>query len=517
MSRLLLLLGFLLYIPFPTARAEPLALAPVFQDSMVLQQGVPVQIWGNADAGTDVTVTLARQRKITRADSKGRWSSTLDAMQADAEPHTLKVVAGDRTLVIRDILVGEVWIAAGQSNIEWPLAKETHAKAELPTAEHPQIRLLNLSYAGQNHFARPFGPDVLQRLTTDEFYRGTWQLCSSRSARDFSAIAYYFGKELHQVLRVPIGIVQLAVGGSPTEAWIRREALAEDDDLAPLVKGNWLANEKLGPWCRQRGRENLTQAHKGMDGTPQDAGGPNHAFKPGFLWNAGIFRLIPLPIRGVIWYQGESNSLEAWRVRQHDQLFKLLVSDWRKQWKIGDFPFLFCQLSSIGTGTGYKARHWPEFRDRQRRMLAEIPNAGMAVTSDLGHPTDVHPRNKKEVGHRLALWALAGTYGRKLSFSGPLPKAIRREGAALVVTFDHAEKGLKTSNGQSATSFEIAGEDGVFWPAVAQLGNDAITLSSNSAAEPCAARYGWQPFSKGNLTNRAGLPASTFLLNLPEN
>ncbi len=510
-----LTLGFAFLLVPASVCAAPPSLHELFADSMVLQRGVPVPVWGTADPGTPVTVMFADQRKEVKADDKGKWSVTLDAMKADAESRELKVVAGRDMLLVRDVLVGEVWIAAGQSNMEFAMAMEAHAKAELPKAEHPQLRLLNLAHAGQYSSAKAFGPDELKRLTPEKFYQGKWQPCSPQSAKDFSAVGYYFAKEIHETLKVPVGVIHLAVGGSPTEAWIRREAMAADKELAPLLKGNWLENDNQEAWCRQRGRENLAVALKGKIDFPKDEAGPNHPFKPAFLWDAGIARLIPFSIRGVIWYQGESNSLDLRRVRQHDRLFPLLVADWRKQWGIGEFPFLFCQLSSIGTEKGYKAQHWPEFRDGQRRMLTEIPNMGMAVTSDLGHPTDVHPRNKKEVGHRLALWALARTYDKKVAYSGPLAKSVRREGSGLVVTFDHPDAGLKTSNGRSAAGFEIAGEDGMFRAADVEIGRDTITLTNNIIAQPVTARYGWQPFSTGNLTNGESLPASTFLLTLP--
>lgn len=494
--------------------AEPFGLASVFQDSMVLQQGVPIPVWGTADAGTPVTVTIAEQRKQTKADDKGKWSVTLVAMKADARPRDLKAVTAGSTVIVRDVLVGEVWIAAGQSNMEWPLAREANANLELPKANCPEIRLLNLGFAGQNYPTISFGPEVLMRLNPSEYYQGKWGQCTPGSAKGFSAVGYYFAKEVHETLKVPVGMIHLAVGGSPTEAWIRREAMAEDKELALLLKGNWLENESQEPWCRQRARDNLAAALKNKAETPKDKTGPNHPFKPGFLWDAGISRLIPFPIRGVIWYQGESNSLDLRRVQQHDRLFPLLVADWRKEWGLGEFPFLYCQLSSIGTEKGYKAQYWPEFRDSQRQMLEKIPNTGMAITSDLGHPTDVHPRNKKDVGHRLALWALARTYDHRIIHSGPLAKSLLREGSALVVTFDHANAGLKTSDGKPVAGFEIAGEDAVFRPTEVVIGKDAVTLSSALVPNPCKARYGWQPFSVGNLTNGVGLPASTFLLTI---
>jgi len=506
--------GFLLPV---SARAEPLTLAAVFQDSMVLQQGVLVPVWGTAKPRTSVTVTFGEMLKTAKADAQGKWRVTLDAQRARLEPRELKVRAGEDALFVRDVLVGEVWVAAGQSNMEWPLVNDADAKAELPAANLPKVRLLNLNYAGQHYFAKPFDPGVLKRLTPDGFYRGAWQPCNPKSAREFSAVGYYFAKEIHQSLKVPVGVIHLAVGGSPTEAWIRRGALAGDNDLASLLRGDWLENENQEAWCRQRGRENLAVALKEKAETPKDESGPNHPFKPGFLWDAGIARLRPFPIRGIIWYQGESNSLDLRRVRQHDRLFPRLVADWREQWGIGEFPFLYCQLSSIGTEKGYKSQHWPEFRDSQRLMLAEIPNAGMAVTSDLGHPTDVHPRNKKDVGHRLALWALARTYDQRIVYSGPLAKSVRHDRSALIVTFDHSGAGLQTSDGKSVAGFEIAGANGVFRPAKVQLATDTVSLTSGLIAEPVSVRYGWQPYSTGNLTNETRLPASTFMLTLPRN
>ncbi|OWK37618.1 sialate O-acetylesterase [Fimbriiglobus ruber] len=500
----LALVGLLAHSAPGFGRPEP---AAVFQDAMVLQRSVPVPVWGTAAPGEEVAVEFAGQRKVGRSDAKGNWAVKLDPLAAAAEGRDLTITAG-RPVRLRDVVVGEVWVAAGQSNMEWPLAKEAHAAAELPRADLPAVRLLNLAYAGQNFFAKPFDRDVLSRLTPGGYFRGAWRPCSPASAGEFSAIGYYFAKEVQKTVGVPVGVIHLAVGGSPTEAWVRPGALAGDDTLRPLLAGNWLENKALAGWCRQRALENLGPA---PGGGGADATGPNHPFKPGFLWDAGVARLIPFPVRGVLWYQGESNALDADRVRQHDRLFRILVADWRRQWGLGDFPFLFCQLSSVGTGGGYKSHYWPEFRDAQRRALADIPNAGMVVTSDLGHPTDVHPRNKRDVGHRLTLCAAAQVYGKKIPFSGPLVKSARRERSTLVVTFDHADGGLKTRADEPATGFEVAGPDGAFRPAEVALAGDTVSLSVGGLDAPTAARYGWQPYSRGNLTNGAGLPASTFV------
>jgi sialate O-acetylesterase len=494
------------------ALAAPVCVDPLIADGMVLQRNKPVPVWGTADAGTKVEVEFAGQKKTATADGAGKWCAVLDAMPACADAREL-IVRSDESIRIGKVLVGEVWVAAGQSNMEFPLAREAYADAELKSANVSQLRLLNLSYAGQNYFAKRFDPEVMARLTSDGFFRGTWQECTPEFAGRFSAVAYYFAKELQGSLKVPVGIIHLAVGGSPAEAWISRDALAADSHLKHLLDGNWLKNQAIDAWCRQRACDNL-----GIDVSSgkklADGDGPNHPFKPGFLWEAGISRLIPFSIRGVIWYQGESNAQEARGVPQHERLFPLLVADWRKRWGIGEFPFLYCQLSSIGTEKGYRSQNWPAFRDSQRRMLAEIPNSGMVVTSDIGDPTDVHPRNKRDVGHRLALWALAKTYARDVVYSGPLSRSVRREGDSLVVTFDHADGGLATSDGKPPEGFEIAGADAVFHPASVVIGKDSVTLTSKEVPEPLKARYGWQPFSMGNLTNGAKLPASTFEVSI---
>jgi sialate O-acetylesterase len=490
-----------------------LSLGLPFSDNMVVQRDVPALVWGTAQPGTAVTVEFAGQGKSTTADGSGSWQLRLAPLAASAQPRTLTVTAGitnsSSALRLTNVLVGEVWLAAGQSNMEWPLASEAHAGQESPAATNDRLRLLNLPFAGQYFYGKSFGSNEVRRLTPESFFAGNWQPCTPSTASGFSAIAYYFGRRLTTELGVPVGLIHLAVGGSPAEAWIGRRALESVPSLKPLAAGNWLSNTNLDSWCRQRGHQNLDLPLAAGLAVPGDDLGPNHPFKPGFLYQAGIERLRPFALRGVLWYQGESNSLEPWRVVQHETLFPLLVRDWRTAWG-GDFPFLFCQLSSISTNGGYKAANWPAFRDQQRWFLDTIPNVGMAVTSDLGHPTDVHPRNKRDVGHRLALWALAKTYGRGIEFSGPLPTRATARGEVVEVAFQHAASGLQTSDGKPVASFELAGEDGVFHPASAKLEGGRVEVSAAAEPKPRRVRYGWQPFSAGNLVNADGLPASTF-------
>jgi len=488
-----------------------------FTDHLVLQRDRAIPIWGTTEPGTEVTVRLAGrpQEVVAKADATGRWQVQLGPLPASAEPSELTVATSFAKRVCRDVVVGDVWVCAGQSNMEFGMAGEAHAAEELPNSGLPNLRLCNWNYAGQGFYAKPFGTAEIERLNPEKFYSGTWQRSAPETARGFSAVGYYFGRELQNRLpNLPIGLIHLAVGGSPTEAWIRREALAGDLALKEILAGNWLENRVLDDWCRERGHQNVDTALKG-GWNVKDALGPPHPFAPTFLWDCGMSKLIPLGIRGVIWYQGESNSLSLPRVQQHEKLFPLLVADWRKQWGQGDFPFYFCQLASISTAKGYHSEYWAEFRDGQRRMLATIPNCGMAVTSDIGHPTDVHPRDKRTVGQRLAACALAGTYQIKVPYSGPVPLAARTDGAKVVVNFEQANE-LKTMKDEPARGFELAGADGKFYAASVTLQKSAATLECRDVQQPRTVRYGWQPYSLGNLYNESGLPASTFQLTVGE-
>jgi hypothetical protein len=490
--------------------------APVFGDNMVLQRDMPLPVWGTAEPNTSVEVSFADRVSRTTADQNGCWKVSLNPLPSSSRPQILHVAAESpggawETLQFTNVLIGEVWIAAGQSNMEWPLKRDEFAAETLAAAQQPGLRLLNLDFVSKYGFGTAFTHQQLASMKPGSFFNGRWNETSPDTAKPFSAIGFYFGWKLHQELNVPVGIIHLAVGGSPTEAWIRRHAMEGHNSLLPLVSGNWLTNELLGAWCRERGTQNLGQHLVRGDDVPGDDLGPNHPFKPGFLWQAGLEPLAPFAMRGVIWYQGESNAQEPGRVRQHEMLFKLLVDDWRDQWKQGAFPFLFCQISSIGTERGYQAQYWPHFRDSQRRMLASIENSAMVVTSDLGDPVDVHPRNKRDVGHRLALAALGMVYQRDNVTSGPLFAAARHIEREVWISFSYAE-GLQTTDGAAPNGFEVAGVDQVFHPVTARIQSDSVVLNCDGITAPAQVRYGWMPFPKPplNLCNAAGLPASTF-------
>jgi sialate O-acetylesterase len=482
--------------------------AACFGSHMVLQRECPLPVWGAAAAGERVVVTFGAATGTATADAAGAWRVTLPAQAASVTPRRL-LIRGGNEVVCDDVLVGDVWLCAGQSNMLLPLAKCDDAKRVIAAAAEPRLRLLQLQTIATGD--RPaYTTAQVKRLVPAGFCTGTWQPCTPETARGFSAVGYLMGRRLATVLHVPVGVVCVAVGGSPTEAWIRREALAADPAVAPLVHGDWIRNPALAGWCVDRATANLARARRAGEPVPGDALGPNHPFKPGFLWEAGIAPLVPLAIRGVAWYQGESNADSPARVAQHARLFPALVRDWRRQWGRDDLPFVFVQLP------GMNRPDWPAFRETQRRALAELPHAGMVVTIDLGQKNEVHPGDKQPVGERIAGWALAEVHGRKdVDAIGPLPTKTEFEDATVVIRFDHAAAGLRTRDGEPPRHFAVAGEDGAFHPATARIDGACVVVVPPAATRPPRyVRYAWAPFPEPavNLVNAVGLPVSPFQL-----
>jgi arylsulfatase A-like enzyme len=491
-----------------SATGPALKLPQVFSSHMVLQADAELPVWGYAEAGSKVSITLGEETQSATTNRHGNWQVRFPSRPASTIPIELKVECGDDQIVLNDILVGEVWVCAGQSNMEWMLTQSANGKDELASADHTHLRLLHLA-GGARGSSGSYTSQHLSRLTPKTYCEGEWKVASADSGREFSAVGWYFGRHLQQQLKVPVGLICPAVGGTPTEACIPRLALGRDPDLRGLVAGNWLDNPRLGEFCRTRGQQNLIAAIQAGESIPGDEFGPNHSFKPAFMWDAGIKPLIPFAIRGAIWYQGESNAETPARVREHNRLFPLLVNQWRARWGQGDFPFLYVQLPALNLP------EWPLFRDGQRRMLSQLNNVGMAITIDTGHPSNVHPTLKKPVGERLAKWALGTTYKSKspTTFSGPLLDVAEREGDSLVVSFNHVGDGLKSSDEKPLRHFEICGKDGVFYPATAKIiGINTVAVSSPKVPEPHDARYAWLPYPNPavNLFSSAGLPASPF-------
>ncbi|MEG1659745.1 MAG: GDSL-type esterase/lipase family protein [Bacteroides sp.] len=465
-----------------------LQLSELYTDNMVLQRNCPLKLSGIANAGEKVSVTIGKQKQITAAALNGKWSVTLQSLQAGG-PYVLTVAAGKKTQTYNNVLVGEVWLCSGQSNMEFRLRDAATAKADVPQAANNQIRFFDKKARWATN-AVEWDASVLDSLNQLHYYRNTqWTVCSPTTASAFSAIAYYFGKMLQDSLKVPVGLICNAVGGSPAEAWVDRNTL---ECQFPAILRNWTKNDFIQDWVRGRAALNVK---KSVDKNQR------HPYEPCYLYEAGIRPLEQFPIKGVIWYQGESN---AHNFEAHEKLFRLLVESWRKNWGDEKLPFYYVQLSSIDRPS------WPWFRDSQRRLMDEIPATGMAVSSDYGDSLNVHPTFKKPVGERLARWALNRTYGmQQIVPSGPLYRSVVFEKGAAYLTFENAD-GLHASDGQSLRTFEIAETEGIYFPATVEVKGNQLKVVHKEVKNPRYVRYGWQPFTRANLVNGAGLPASTF-------
>lgn len=465
--------------------------APVFTNGMVLQRRKPIIFWGTANGGSTVTVRFNKQQKTTGVDNTGHWKVEFPPLEAGG-PYTASLESGTDKIILDDILIGDIWVCSGQSNMEFRLAQSATGSEDIPAADFPQIRLFNMQPVA---YTTPgaWSEEVLKKINRLEYFApATWQHCTPESAANFSAVAYHFGKTLHEQTGIPIGLILNAVGGSPAESWIDRKRLEHHPRLVDMFN-NWGKNDYIHPWCRERAAQNIQHSTNPLQ---------RHPYHPAYLYEAAIEKITRLPVTGVIWYQGESNEQN---VELHEEIFPTLVKSWREAWN-SKLPFYYVQLSSMAVGR----ETWGHFRDSQRRLMLHIPNSGMAVSSDLGDSTDVHPRQKRQVGERLARWALHQSYGKTdLIPSGPLFRNLSVSDGAVWVSFDYAD-GLHTSDGKPPRSFELAEYPGLFHPATATISGNRVRLSSTAVKQPRYVRYGWSSYSNGNLVNREGLPASTF-------
>ena len=465
-----------------------LQLPEIYSDNMVLQHGQSLPLHGIANAGTKITVTIGNQQLNTTADSNGKWQVTL-APLAGKETYTLQITAGKEKRVFKNVVAGEVWLCSGQSNMEFEMFQASTGERDIPQAENPNIRLFDMEARWRTDNANAWELSALDSINQLQYYKpAQWEVCSPKTVRAFSAVAYYFGRRLQKELNMPIGLICNAVGGSPTEAWIDRRTLEYD---FPRILNNWRENDFIMDWVRQRAGENIAKATDKLQ---------RHPYEPAYLFEAGILPLAQYPIKGVIWYQGESN---AHNKEAHSKLFPLLVKSWRTEFGNSQLPFYYVQLSSINRPS------WGWFRESQRRLMKVVPHSGMAVSYDYGHPTDVHPKNKQPIGERLAQWALGDTYGKKVLPSGPLFRSATFNGKAATVAFDYAQ-GMHSADGKTLRGFELSNGNGIFYPATAEVIGEEVKVTSEEVSNPKAVRYGFSPVTDGNLVNEANLPASTF-------
>lgn len=501
----------LLSLVFATSALADVVLPSVLSSGMVLQRDKPIPVWGKAAAGEKIMVSFSGQSLETTATADGTWMVKLLPLAANATAQTL-TIQGSNKIELSDILIGEVWLGSGQSNMQWPLTKAANGAAEVSAANFPQIRLFNV-------------PNV-SKPTPQPTCDASWKACSPETIAGFSAVLYYMGLELHKNLNVPIGLINSSWGGSRIEPWTPVEGFAlhpsQRDNLRSVRAGMpgtdeyknstlaWIAN--VEQWAREARK--AAEAKTAPAPIPDQPGPPAQGFQGIVgLYNAMIHPLVPFALRGAIWYQGESNMGEGMTYLDRK---RALIGGWRKVWNQGDFPFYTVQLAPFNYGNQPReiARTntaLPEIWEAQSATVTEIPNTGIAVTNDIGDFADIHPTNKKEVGRRLSLIALAREYGKNdLVFSGPLFSTAKVEGGKIRVSFTSIGGGLLSRDGKPLREFQIAGADGIFTDAEAVIEGSDVLVSTRSVPAPTQVRFAWNQIPEPNLMNQEGLPASAF-------
>ena len=500
-NRVLLAFIAVLFSTF-VARAD-VRLPDVIGSEMVLQQKQAVPVWGFAEPGETVTIQFGKQKKTAQANGEGKWSVKLDPLKADFKGQTM-TIAGKNTIKLENILVGEVWLVSGQSNMQWTLAQANNGEREVTAADHPNIRLFNVSR--EVAFKRKQGK------------LGEWKTCTPESVKDFSGAGYYFAVDLQKELNVPIGVINSSYGGSQAEAWTPVAYLNANPDLKPTV-------DRTKIWAEERPRVRVEydQAIKKWreDSEKAKAAGARPSPSPGVpdalrdyrvassIYNGMIEPLMPFAIRGAVWYQGESNEARA---EQYNILLPAMIRSWRERWGAGNFTFGIVQLPNYrGVKTEPEEAAWSFIREAQRRTILNTPNTGLIVTIDVGEANDIHPKNKLDVGKRMARWALKDVYGRKLANS-PMFKKVEINGSKIVLTFDDVGNGLRIRDGDKLDEFAIAGADKKWvWAEAKIVGKNKIEVSSPNVPQPVAVRYAFNSNPKHpNLTNDSGLPAAPF-------
>lgn len=497
-----------LAIPF-TAAAE-LKLPAIIGSNMVLQQKQANPLWGWDAPGTEVTVSFAGQKKTAKAGADGKWTVKLDPLPANAKPQAMKI-KGTTEKELANILVGEVWVCSGQSNMQWSVNSSWDADLEIATAKFPNLRLITVPNLGTQEPQKDF--------------RGEWKECSPQTVGGFTAVGFFFGRVLHRALDVPVGLINNAWGGSAAEAWVRRDVLEKDPRFKTLMD-NTRANEaRLGkPEVKAKYQADLAAWQKRADDAKK-AGQPftermpaapdfwlTGNARPGNIYNGALLPTIGYGIKGAIWYQGESN---ASRAKEYADLFPLMIQHWRSEWQQGDFPFYWVQLADFMAEKTDPAQAttsaWAELRESQTKTQAKIKNGGQAVIIDLGEANDIHPKNKRDVAERLARWALAKDYGMKLPYRSPEFKTAEFANGKATVTLDTFGSTLRTVDVGEVKGFVICGADKKWvWAQAKIAGKDRVEVSSPGVPQPVAVRYAWADNPVCNLYTTDGLPVTPF-------
>jgi sialate O-acetylesterase len=496
----------LLALSFCQAAWADISLPAILGSNMVLQRGQENPIWGTGEAGENVLVEFDGQKLETRCDADGKWQVKLAAMEASSAPRTM-TISGKNTVTLDNILVGEVWVCSGQSNMGMNVNGCWNADLEMATANYPNIR----------HITNP-NLGAQEPQTT---FNGTWTVCAPDNIGNFSAVGYFFGRTLHQMLDVPIGLIDNAWGGSTCESWVRRDLMQGNPTFQPLLD-QWKEEEANFDWAKiqAKHKEKVAEWELKRDAAkaagkplPKKPRAPRNDMegqhRPANLYNARHLPIVPFGIRGAIWYQGESNSGRAYQYRE---LFPLMIQNWRDDWKQGDFPFYWAQLADFLPEDEQPVEsNWAELREAQTMTMTRLPNTGQAVITDLGEASDIHPKNKQEVGKRLARWALAKDYGVDIPYRSAEFESMNIKGNKATITFKHVNNALRTVDHRELNGFAIAGEDQKWvWAEAKIKGQKQVEVWSDTVQSPVAVRYAWANNPDCNLYDQKGLPVTPF-------
>lgn len=488
-----------------TLHAE-IKLPAIISSHMVLQQKLANPIWGWETPGVAVNVTFAGQSKSAVADKDGRWTVKLDPVPANATPQSIEISSPTSKVVLEDVLVGEVWMCSGQSNMGFQLNSDWNGDLEALASKLPNLRLIKVPQVGTQ--------------TLQNNFKGEWKASNAESARSFSAVGFLFGRYIHQIVGVPVGLIDNAWGGSAAEAWVRRSTLEKDARFATLMENTVRTEALKVSEAAKTEYEAALAKHKIAAEKAKAEGRPaprapqspeswmSGNQRPGNIFNGVLNPTIGYGIKGVVWYQGESNASRAW---EYAQLFPFMIEEWRKEWNQGDFPFYWVQLADYLAETPTPVEStWAELREAQTKTMA-LPNTGQAVITDLGEAKDIHPKNKHDVAARLVRWALAKDYGIKIPYQSPSFKSLSIADGKATVTIDCFGSGLRTFDVEEAIGFSVCGEDKVWHFAKGRvLGNDKIEVRCDSVPNPIAVRYAWANNPVANVFSKEGLPLTPF-------
>ncbi len=501
------LLSVLPVLLFTTVAADTLEMPIVFTDHMVLQRDMEIPVWGKAAPDVEVRVEFAGVSSSVTAGSDGEWSMILPSFEAGG-PHTMTVSSDEAEVVLDDVLIGEVWLCSGQSNMRFKIREHVEGHGIAARASFPNIRLFMMDYKVSSRDS--YTSEQLRRMAEDEYAQAIgWVPCNSETIREFSAVAFFFAQRLQRDLDVPVGLISNGVGASPAQAWTPRETMADHPQLGMIVE-MWKDLRSPNSSVEKRARSNLSAwleaAETAQQRNEEPPPLPEHPFRPGYLYEKMMEPLMPFAIRGILWYQGESNAQAP---DLYTPLFETMIGSWRDRWDRPDLPFFYVQLP------GYNNSSWPKMRDVQRQLEKKLINSGMVVSIDTGTFNDIHPPDKREVARRFALLALSRVYGENLVDSGPLPEKVRWwDENELQIAFRYVGEGLRAAE-SPGPAFILVHEDGRRESVTGRIDGGTVIIPLSASTRPQTVRYAWAPWPETTLRNSAGLPASPFELSVP--